>query len=294
MSLTNPILPGTINPVKRVIKKKQLHFDSSFRANYGAPGSSASSFLYNLPVEVEDIISIRLTNIYVPNCIYLISKARGNNTITIDGNTIVIPDGTYDIESMHDIINATISVSGLTNIQFTNNAIETQKTEINNTSGSDVVIDFFKDNTCNNFMNTLGWILGFRVKTLTIPNNKQAISTGLFDNGLGDYLFLSIDDFQRNTSTNNIVYMNNTTVNKNILAKIYRYGIDGSYNLNQLYDGFINSDKVRTYYGPVRLSKIKIALLDKFGNKVDMNNMDFSFTLEAEILYDSDIVTIPC
>jgi hypothetical protein len=45
--------------------------------------------------------------------------------------------------------------------------------------------------------------------------------------------------------------------------------------------------KKRIYNGPVNLRKISVKILDKFGNIIDLNNMDFSFTLEMEILYEN-------
>ena len=45
--------------------------------------------------------------------------------------------------------------------------------------------------------------------------------------------------------------------------------------------------KIRRYTGPVNISKLHIKILDKFGAVIDLNNMDFSLTLELEILYES-------
>jgi hypothetical protein len=45
--------------------------------------------------------------------------------------------------------------------------------------------------------------------------------------------------------------------------------------------------KIRKYNGPINLKKIHVKVLDKYGNIIDLNNMDFSFTLELEILYES-------
>ena len=42
----------------------------------------------------------------------------------------------------------------------------------------------------------------------------------------------------------------------------------------------------RDYFGPVNVSKIKVRLIDHFGDVVDLNNTDFSFTLKVEQLYD--------
>ena len=45
--------------------------------------------------------------------------------------------------------------------------------------------------------------------------------------------------------------------------------------------------KIRRYNGPVNLSKLQIKVLDKFGNVIDLNQMDYSLTLEMEILYEN-------
>ena len=89
--------------------------------------------------------------------------------------------------------------------------------------------------------------------------------------------------------------INKTTSNNNILGKIYRSPVSQTYYLNNINTSTGNdADRARIYFGPVRLSKFKFSLLDKFGNLVDLNNMDYSFTLEVEVLYDRNNVTIPC
>ena len=45
-------------------------------------------------------------------------------------------------------------------------------------------------------------------------------------------MYFAADDFQRNVSNNNIVYLNKTTINNNILGKIYRSPESGIYFLN--------------------------------------------------------------
>ena len=42
--------------------------------------------------------------------------------------------------------------------------------------------------------------------------------------------------------------------------------------------------KTRKYFGPVKLQKLRIRLLDEFGKIVDMNGCDLSVTLELESL----------
>ena len=45
--------------------------------------------------------------------------------------------------------------------------------------------------------------------------------------------------------------------------------------------------KTRKYNGPVNISRLNIKILDKFGNCIDLNYMDYSLTIEMEILYES-------
>jgi hypothetical protein len=48
--------------------------------------------------------------------------------------------------------------------------------------------------------------------------------------------------------------------------------------------------KIRQYNGPVNLSKFEIKILDKYGNVVNLNFMDFSFSLELEVLYERNSI----
>ena len=45
-------------------------------------------------------------------------------------------------------------------------------------------------------------------------------------------------------------------------------------------------EKNRNYFGPVNIQRLKIQLLNQYGEILDLNNMDFSFSLEFEIGYD--------
>ena len=41
----------------------------------------------------------------------------------------------------------------------------------------------------------------------------------------------------------------------------------------------------RNYFGPVNITRLKIKLMDDRGNTVNLNGLDFNFTLIAETLY---------
>lgn len=133
-----------------------------------------------------------------------------------------------------------------------------------------------------NIMDTAGWILGFRLANYL--NIKNLTSEGLFDAGGDRYIYLSINDFQYNNNTSNIVCFDNSILNEDVIAKIPMDNGKLSLIIN---DNNNNLAKVRRYNGPINLSKLQIKLLDQFGSIIDLNNMDFSITLELQILYEN-------
>jgi len=42
----------------------------------------------------------------------------------------------------------------------------------------------------------------------------------------------------------------------------------------------------RQYFGPVDIQKLGVQLLDEYGRVIDLNNMDFSFCLTLQSIYD--------
>lgn len=42
----------------------------------------------------------------------------------------------------------------------------------------------------------------------------------------------------------------------------------------------------REYFGPVNIQSVNIQLLDEYGRILDLNNMDFSFCVTLNMIYD--------
>ena len=70
---------------------------------------------------------------------------------------------------------------------------------------------------------------------------------------------------------------------KNILSRIP--------NVNNKLLIFHETDTVRkrNYFGPVNIKRLHIQLIDEYGELVDLNDQDFSFNLEFEVLYERNI-----
>ena len=68
---------------------------------------------------------------------------------------------------------------------------------------------------------------------------------------------------------------------KDIIGKIYT---DGNFRILIEDENNQSNFKKREYYGPVNINKISVKLLDEYGQELCLNGMDFSFTLQFEIL----------
>lgn len=266
-SYINPLSPSDLNVVKRMTQVMNIDLNSCFRSNYYA--STASDFMYVLPSPIKNVVSMRLASIELPNAIYLIST-NNHCSIQHQGITydIYIPAGNYDTDTLQDAFNSYLP----TTIRFSIHPI-TFRTEFIVEGTASFYFSFG-----DNLMTTLGWLLGFRLGGY--KDIGHLVSEGLFDARGDRYIYISIKDFQSNTHALHMVGFERSSMDEDIIAKV-------PLNCKCDYDNPLV--KTRKYNGPIHLSKIHVRLYDKFGEILDFNHMDFSFTLEVEILYDSTL-----
>ena len=126
-----------------------------------------------------------------------------------------------------------------------------------------------------------GWLMGFREGYY--ENNVSYISEGIIDLVGTKYIYLVVDDF--NNSVNDGFYGAFTTsiLNKNILARI---SLQGSVFSVLSQSNFLLTTTPRQYFGPVDIQKLQIQLLDEYGRILNLNNMDYSFCLTFQTIYD--------
>jgi len=147
---------------------------------------------------------------------------------------------------------------------------------------------------------SIGWILGFRFGSYMYESNVDEtgtpigpayISEGCYDGWGSKYLYLVIDDFNKNASNLSITNYNSSLGKANILARIPT----DSASSNNFTNGSIiqnstlkddYSIRKREYFGPVDITKMGIQIVDDLGRIIDLNNMDFSFALNVNCLYD--------
>ena len=149
-------------------------------------------------------------------------------------------------------------------------------------------------NKDRNIQLNMGWMLGYREEYYSYDTKYIEVSKVNVDNTYGfggesmfkplstNYIFLSVNDYNNNFTPSLLSPFSVSTFNdNNILAKINT--LDGKTIYNS---GNYNINSVRQYFGPINIKKLEIKLLDEFGRVIDLNNLDYSFTLALEILYD--------
>lgn len=180
--------------------------------------------------------------------------------------------------------------SGFSCFKFdnSNNILGTKKIRINfNVNNSNT-----NPSNCysNELYQKLGWQLGFRNNSLIIDaNDLYAVSTGVCHINYPRYIYIAIDDFQ-SSSQNYFSIASDSIVAPNIITRINILSLleektafkQGAY----AGDIYYNHKHIREYFGPTSINKLKIQLLDEYGRQFSLNNMDWSFIMTFECLYN--------
>jgi hypothetical protein len=243
---------------------------------------------------------MQLSAIEIPTTFYTISKQSGNNffTLIVDASSSVIniPDGNYTYNGIVNVLNTIMTNLG-GNYKYIVFGIN-----INNNNGSGQMfvgidttyigteiqfsLNFQFDKNGIDDRNTplplkLGWTFGFR--NGAYENNISYVSEGIVDLTGPRYVYLAIDDHNNNVNNGFYSAFNSSILNKNILARITlqsnMFNVFTENNLNIV-------TTPRQYFGPVNIQNINIQLLDEYGRVLNLNNMDYSFSLTFQTVYD--------
>jgi hypothetical protein len=305
--LANPskYFKGSFNPLDKRIVKKSLNIDTRFRDNYFS--SQPSNFQVDLPLKFNNVVSMQLTAMELPTSFYNIDKSFGNNFFALVNTTeditqmITIPDGNYTYADLINEIN--IILYNLENTFFSNIVFTL---DINRESGSGRVIvglaaceinpglpptntfilnfqtdEFGQEDRSTPLPLKFGWMLGFRNGMYS--NNISYISEGLIDLSAPRYVFLVIDDFHNSANDGFYSVFSSSILNKNILARI---SVRGNVFNYMAQNNLGLTTYPREYFGPINLQKFNVQLLDEYGRVLNLHNMDYSFCLTFDVLYD--------
>ena len=264
---------------------------------------------------------MKLVSFEIPRLWYTISSILKNNTFKIylynmvdysdNIQTIVIPDGNYSNIFLSQFINNyfTNVGNGLDYLRF-DIGITTSKSNfyVKSDPNVDTILPYDPSNSHYSpnfyykidFLNceAFGFYLGysniiyradknnFYVDNFTLTPSVTyygiIISESSCGSNFDNYIFIDINDFNKNFNTNTVISQKeNSFIGNNILGKIV-LGLPDSLTLNNASD---NIFKKREYYGPVRIKKLQISLLNKYGYPIDLLNNNYSISLEFNILY---------
>ena len=233
---------------------------------------------------------------------------EGGNVSNVTEHTISISQGTYSVTELMNTINCVFLESNILEL----NAVELKydclsgrfhfvlrtKDEDGNpiTPPAGMAFGFQLDFRHplypeRNLFYNLGWMMGFRDSHYTMTGNYITCPTTTCLLGINadapanligtNYFLLEVDDFNNN---NPVVLNYNCDTEysfniRNILGKIPN-AVNGTDILFE--DSSDRIFKKRNYFGPVRIKKLKIRILDENGRQINLNNTNFTVNIEVE------------
>lgn len=306
--------PGLINPLQYRTIKRAINIDSRFRPNYYA--SSSTDMQLTLPTRLEKVISMRLGALELPNTFYAISEELGNNCFQVETNgspqspfLVVIPDGNYTsspVDTQYPSIASAITKAmenvpgGLSDFLVytvdpaSGRSVFSRNNEVTNSVPFTITFGVTRNSATQGEISStqlpyfLGWQLGYRTNVYTSggpstggsnTNNSSIVSEGQCQISGPRYLYLAIDDYNNNVNNYFVSAFSDSINSRNILSRIDLPNIKNE-------DGVGSQiNRTRNYFGPVNIEKMQIRLMDEYGRIVNLNNMDWSFTLMFECMY---------
>lgn len=288
--------PGIINPLERKINVEYLNIDSQFRENYTTTYSS--NFHITLPLQINNVLSMRLESIEIPKSFYAVSEQHKNNCFSIKiGNSfklIIIPNGSYTYCEIIETINAILAAEGgdFLMIKFTvlaqyengNGPTFVTVDPLYEHLGHTIELNFQPSDSYQCLPLLFGWMLGFRQPYYV--GSSHYVSEGPISISGPKYVYLVIEDF--NNSAPNSFYgaFTSSILDRNILAKITMPNTSTATTTTSVSANNLIVASLRKYYGPVNLLKLQIQLIDEYGRIVNLNSMDYSFCLTLQTVYN--------
>lgn len=314
MQLQN-IPQKSINPYNGNKITTNYVFNSLFRDDFFF--SSGEKCTYTLPKKLTNVTAISLSALQFPNVMFSFSASRQTNQMYIyeyneDLEAIVtIEDGNYTVDNFPRVLEKAINEQvvgayyepdpdGLNRFHVTISPY-TRFVTISNTTNEFLINVLLMDNepACRQrpkigtedskynilpqtLVNTLGYQMGFR--QITYDEATSYTTEAQFNPTFSQYIYFTLNDYVNNQSSNTYGMLPGGILDSNILGVIPVMGAQfaNSFDNNA---NFIN--KVRSYNGPVNISKIQVQLISPVGNVLNLHFAEFTFVLQVESLYDN-------
>jgi hypothetical protein len=306
---------GIVNPIQRETVNTILTINSKFR---DAKQSTTTEFSVILTEPMNNVVSLKLASVELMNSYYAISDYLKTNLFTIETYKINLSSNAItdlykrDIQISEGSYTTDLMLTTLDDIFSTDVSLNMIKTRydtlkgkiyfyINNLSppppsGLEYAFNLYftipSDPSRQLFLN-YGWLMGFQkaeyifakdyVKTKT-PTKEIGFNPETPVDFTGTKFFLlEVTDYNNNSpavlkyNTNDKYWFNV----KDVLAQIPNDSPAYSLIMEDSSDKIF---KTRKYFGPVKLQKLRIRLLDENGKVVDLNGSEMVISFQVESL----------
>ena len=153
----------------------------------------------------------------------------------------------------------------------------------------------FEDYNSNNY---LLYIVGFSYDQLDVyisfsntlvygrtTFNGFIIANFVYAHTIMTFFYVCIDDYITNTKDQVMAFKRDGMIAENILGRVQIKNAPFTINVDNNTD---NVFKERNYFGNVKIRKLGIRIIDKYGSLVDLNNSEMSLALELTQSYCSE------
>jgi hypothetical protein len=291
MSRLPPVLTTSALDVKlRVndIERHIINVDSRFRDSPAV--STSSNFYFTLLTPVRNVLRVRITSIEFPNNYHVFTAKRGNVSFQVfymsGGNPtsypIEIPDGNYTAADMVDALTAALAT---TPVSWLTVAFDEVTGSFTFTGNQYFAINTAYEGFDRPYDYGLGYYLGFTRKlhkatgsglTWTVTSDQCAYFAG------DPYVFLCLNDFQCVRQTVQIYDVTGRNrldaADFNALAKVV---LREPKNYMAFDDYASQHVKEVVFPSPTDLARLKVQVLDPYGEIMDLCSSQISFSIEV-------------
>jgi len=195
-----------------------------------------------------------------------VANGTGKTSVGILSSESILNNSVWNVIKIELKFDSPPILGATTSVKVTN----PEERELYNTIGA------------NPYKRQFGWMLGFRKSTYGTQDSLVYTSESIV-NLLGpQYVYLVVNDFNKNRNNNFIGTSSEGLLPHDILARISINSL--FFNLQTQNDLSVYAE-TREYFGPVKINKLRIQLIDEYGRFVDMNSSDFSFTIRITSIY---------
>jgi hypothetical protein len=249
-----------------------INIDSKFRFVDQAAPSSPYDFTFRFKDVIKNVISMKISGIEIPNTMHVFKDEKKNTSflISVDGGpeqSVPVEEGNYEdvcslIQIIQDKLNALYPSADFV-LEVSEISSKLTITSLSNFTLS------FPGITESVYQNGMGYHLGF--KNNSYSGQKTYTSENVVNTIEGNYMFLSLGPNYKVISHR----VSDTDIDAfaKILINVPKNAVVFDTNGNII---------TREYFFkyPTNLASVPVSLIDEYGNTIDLQGCNFSFTLE--------------